>query len=223
MESEQQMVEAVKAGDLARVKELVTNHPQLLSLKVQGWMAAALLALYYNEPEIARWLVSQGAPLDVFAAAATGSLPRLRDLLEEQPDLIRAYAPDGFQPLGLAAFFGAQEAAEYLLKKGAPVNSPSDNSMKVMPLHSAAATRQLEICRLLIEHGADVNAVQADDFTPLHAAAQNGHIELIELLLAHGAQPNVRTSDGRTPLSIAEASGQAPAAEFLRTHGASAS
>ena len=45
-----------------------------------------------------------------------------------------------------------------------------------------AAGRHIEVCRLLIASGADVNATQRHGFTPLHAAAQHGDIELVELL-----------------------------------------
>ncbi|MFM8321128.1 MAG: ankyrin repeat domain-containing protein [Chloroflexota bacterium] len=220
MQGEEQFVEAVKAGDFDRVKALADEHPGLLGLKYQGWMAGALLALYYNEPHIAAWLAERGGLLDVFVAAAVNSLERLRRLLDDDPQLAQAVAPDGFQPLGLAAFFGAPAAAALLVERGAPVDAPSRNAMRVTPLHSAAAGGHVAICRLLLEHGADANARQADEFTPLHAAAQNGSLELIELLLAHGANLQARTAAGLTPLALAQAAGHAPAVELLRGRGA---
>jgi uncharacterized protein len=61
----------------------------------------------------------------------------------------------------------------------------------VMPLHSAAATgdpyARYELAKLLLEHGADPNARQQDDFTPLQAAEQPGDQRLAELLRQHGA------------------------------------
>jgi ankyrin repeat protein len=99
--------------------------------------------------------------LDVFEAAAVGRTERLRELLDEDPSLANAWAEDGFQPLGLASFFGHVDAVRLLLERGADVNSPSRNEMKVMPLHSAAATQhpgaRYELAKLLLEHGADPN------------------------------------------------------------------
>jgi len=66
-----------------------------------------LAAVYYNQPAIADRLVEKGAHLNVFESAATGQLPRLRQLVNEKPELVNAFAIDGFQPLGLAAFFWA--------------------------------------------------------------------------------------------------------------------
>jgi ankyrin repeat protein len=63
--------------------------------------------------------------------------------------------------------------------------------MKVMPLHSAAATNdpqaRYEIATLLLEHGAEPNARQQDDFTPLMAAEQSSDKRLAQLLEEHGA------------------------------------
>ena len=67
----------------------------------------------------------------------------------------------------------------------------------MQPLHSAAAGRHLEVCRLLIAAGADVNATQRDEFTPLHAAAQHGDVELVELFLSAGADPTAQTDERR--------------------------
>jgi ankyrin repeat protein len=61
-----------------------------------------------------------------------------------------------------------------------------------MPLHSAAATSdpetRYELAQLLLEHGADPNARQQDDFTPLMAADQHGDNRLRALLIEHGAE-----------------------------------
>jgi ankyrin repeat protein len=112
-------------------------------------------------------------------------------LLDEDSSRANAFADDGFQPLGLAVFFGNVDAAKLLLERGAEVNSASRNQMKVMPLHSAAAVRdastRYELCKLLLEHGADPNAVQQDEFTPLMEAEQHGDERLKELLVEHGA------------------------------------
>jgi ankyrin repeat protein len=60
--------------------------------------------------------------------------------------------------------------------------------MRVQPLHSAAAARNLEGARHLLAAGADSNAEQQDGFLPLDAAVQNGDDAMQELLRAHGAR-----------------------------------
>ena len=155
-------------------------------------MSELLRAVYRGDQARADELLAAEPELDVFEAAAVGTTERLRELLDQDPKLANAWAEDGFQPLGLASFFGHAEAARLLLERGAEVNSASRNEMKAMPLHSAAATRDPEkrfaLAKLLLEHGADPNARQQDDFTPLMEADQNGDERLRELLIEHGAE-----------------------------------
>jgi uncharacterized protein len=213
-------IDAIKQGNQSQVEQLLNQHPDLIQYKLNGDLSPALLAMYYGEPGVARLLVERDLPLDIFAASGCGQLDRVKALLDANPEQANAVAADGFQPLGLAAFFGQVEVVRLLLWRGAAVDSPSRNPMRVMPLHSAAAHRHLEICRLLLEHGAPVNAVQADDFTPLHEAAQNGQVELVSLLLDYGADVNARKADGQTPLALAVQSGRQEGIDLLRARGA---
>ena len=43
---------------------------------------------------------------------------------------------------------------------------------------------------MLIQNGADVNAVDKDKWTALHYAAQNGHVDVVKVLLQNGANVN---------------------------------
>jgi ankyrin repeat protein len=155
-------------------------------------MSDVLQAIYRGDRDEAERLAA-GKELDVFEAAALGRMERVRDLLEDDPALANAWAEDGFQPLGLASFFGHPDVARVLIERGAEVNSASRNDMKVMPLHSAAATSdpalRYELAKLLLDAGADPNARQQDEYTPLMAADQHGDTSLRELLLDRGATP----------------------------------
>jgi ankyrin repeat protein len=156
-------------------------------------MSELLQAVYRGDRARADELLAADPELDVFEAAAVGKVDRLRELLDEDPSLANAWAEDGFQPLGLASFFGHLEAARLLVERGAEVNSASRNEMKVMPLHSAAATgdpeARYELAKLLLGHGADPNARQRDEFTALMAAEARGDDRLRRLLVQHGAEP----------------------------------
>ena len=215
-------VQAVKAGDSVRVQQMLDADPALLATVKQQGTSPVLLALYNGEPAVATLFIAHGATLDIFEAAATGRTERVRELVQEDPDLANAFASDGFQPLGLAAFFGHREAVELLLAYGASVNSPSHNAQKVMPLHSAVAGQHADIVAVLLDHGAKVNARQADDFTPLHGAAQNGQLHVVQFLVEHGARVNLRNSKGRTPLALAKKAGHTEVVAWLREHGAQA-
>lgn len=220
MENAKNMIAAVKAGDLPTVQALVEKDPSLIHSTDENGLPVILIATYYGEQEIVGFLLSRGAELDIFSAAATGQLPRVKALMQQLPKLVNAYNVDGFQPLGLAAFFGYPKVVEFLLEQGAEVNSPSRNEQKVMPLHSAVAARHLGIARLLLEQGAEAYAKQEAGYTPLHEAAQNGQTDMVKLLLAYGADVHTRKDDGQTPLATALAYGQKEVADLLRHHGA---
>jgi uncharacterized protein len=153
-------------------------------------MSDVLQAIYRGDRDEAERLAAV-RELDVFEASGLGHTDRVGELLDADPSLANAWADDGFQPLGLASFFGHAGTARLLVERGAEVNSASRNAMKVMPLHSAAAAQdpdvRYEISQLLLEAGADPNARQQDEYTPLMAADQHGDERLRELLFAHGA------------------------------------
>ncbi len=207
--------DAVKQGNHPIVSELLAAEPDLANAHTPEGLSAALLATYYQQPAIARLIVEHGANLNLFEAASVGQLALVQSIVTAQPEMINAYAPDGFFPLALAAFFGHIDRVKFLLAQGADVHQTAANAQRVNALHAASANRHLDIARLLIEGGIDVNAVQEGGFTPLQAAAQNGQLELIELLLKHGANPSAKNDSGQTALDIARASNQSVVAERL--------
>ncbi len=212
--------DAIKNGEREALRELLDATPSLAGTPdPDSGLSGLMTALYYGQPETADLFIERGVTLNQFEAAASGQIDRLQELLEAQPARIDDYSPDGFQALGLAAFFGQAEPARWLLERGAQVNMPSQNALRVMPLHSAVAASNLEIARALIDHGADVNAVQNDEFTPLMAAAQNGQMEMIELLLSHDARPDAKRANGQSAADFAREGGHDAAVELLKKHG----
>jgi ankyrin repeat protein len=153
-------------------------------------MTELLEALYRGDEERVSELLAQEPQLNLFEAAAFGRTDRLRDLLAEDPESANAYGGDGFQPLGLACFFGHVEAARLLLDHGADPNTLARNEhIQTNALHAAAASEgkgpdvRLELCKLLLDHGADPSIPQGGgDFRAVDAARQNGDPELERLL-----------------------------------------
>jgi hypothetical protein len=67
-------------------------------------------------------------------------------------------------------------------------------------LINAARKGHLDICRLLIDKGADIEAKDREGWTPLHWVAHTGHIEIARLLCDQGADVKAQTNRGRRPL-----------------------
>lgn len=216
MSTPEDLVAAVNAGDADRVHELVAAQPTLAGARDAAGVSAIMLSRYRFDRATTDALLSADPELDVFEATTLGYIDRLRERLDEDPARATALSPDGFTALHYAAFFGKAEAAKALIEAGAGVNVYSQNGQHVQPLHSAAAGRHHEVCRILLAAGADVNARQQDAYTPLHEAAQHGDVELVELFLSAGADPTARLDSGATPAESAEAAGHPDVANRLR-------
>lgn len=212
----QEFFEAATGGDVSKVKTMLDEDPSLASSRDENGVSVIMKASYYGKRDVVAVLLDSGAELDVFEAAATGRTTRLLDLIAHDPSLVNAYSPDGFTPLGFAVFFGQPQIVKALLESGAEVNTPSRESMKVTPLASAAAAKQTEIARMLIAHGANVNAVAASGHIPLHEASATGNVELVRLLIENGANVNAKTDDGKTPLDFATEYNRPEVIEILK-------
>ena len=211
-----ELIEAVKAGDASRVRELAPQHPDA---RDENGVSALMLSRYHGTPpEVTAALRDARPEIDVFEAATLGDTQRLRELLDADASLAHAWSPDRATALHFAVFFGQPETAALLVERGADVHAVSPTFGDVTPLHSAAAAsaNRTELVHLLLEAGADPNARQGAGFTALHEAAQNGDAAVATDLLDRGADPGAATDDGRTALSIAEEQGHEDVAALLR-------
>ena len=67
--------------------------------------------------------------------------------------------------------------------------------------HYASHSGHEEVCLLLLEQGADVNAqTKSGKVSSLHRAAYSGHVSVVNLLIKYGADPRLCDSDGKIPL-----------------------
>ena len=198
--------DAIKEGNEQEVERRLSLDPSLIHAKENG-LSPIMVAAYHDEPEIASYLADKTVAISIFEASATGKINNVIRQLARDPQLVHAYAEDGFQPLGLASYFGHLDLARYLIKAGAPINSPSRNGLKAAPIQSATAAGHEKIVQMLLQLGADPNIREGNGYTPLHAASQNKDIDMIHTLIYGGADLTLAGKDGKTPLDIAAESG----------------
>ena len=89
-----------------------------------------------------------------------------------------------------------------LLEAGANVSTVTHGG-GYTPLHVAAVGRRAEIGRVLIEAGADYDAMNTNEITPLHLAAKNGDLVFARMLADSGADVNAGNAPRGRPLHYA--------------------
>jgi cyclase len=126
--SAQEILEAVKSGDLGKVKTLVEKNPGIVKERGQGGALILFAALRFRQREIADYLISKGADVNVrdnfgntplHVACGTGlSLDFVKLLVEKGAD-VNAVADYSGRPLDTALEDGDTSVSEYLTSQGA--------------------------------------------------------------------------------------------------------
>jgi ankyrin repeat protein len=110
--------------------------------------------------------------------------------------------------------------AECFLQAGWDINFKDGSNGRTL-LHGAANRGSLKPTQWLLEHGADVAAIDGNGKTPLHVAAErNTSSSVIFLLLKHGAEINKADNFGRAPLFYAKQNNRAKVVRYLEENGA---
>jgi ankyrin repeat protein len=158
-------------------------------------------AVRYRNVDILNVLIAAGA--DVTSKDELGNTILDAAGVEGDPAICAALAQAGavrsaFGTVWQAAYHGDAERVRELLAAGAePIIGEGRG-----PLNLAAMNGHVEVCRILLEAGLDVEGTTDDRFTPLMSAAAGGHVEVVRLLLEHGADVKAKWG-ANTPLKAA--------------------
>jgi ankyrin repeat protein len=172
-------------GNLVRVEELISDYPDIVDAKASFDETALQAAAQMGREDIANFLLSHGAVMDIFGASMLGDVKRVREFLERDRNRANAPGGHGFPPLYYAAVKNRIEIAEVLLRNGANVNMGEGSNTA---LHAAALNGQAEFALWLLNHGAHVNALDYEGKTPLAIAEKAGQSKLVELLRKNGGE-----------------------------------
>lgn len=170
------------------------------------WWAAS-----HGHLSLARTLIDRGADVNtpdhhggtpLTQAASSGHLEMVRFLVEMGAD-VDAQIYDGRTALNLAVTNGRTRVAKYLLSLEEDPNRAGSSGHT--PLMVAAENNWYDLAQLLIEQGADVNAVHPgpgsyaalQGWTPLVFAVRAGSVRMARLLIEAGADVNHQVPPGR--------------------------
>lgn len=168
--------------DLDSVKSMLAEQPALLNENAT-WVETPLqAAAHVGNVEIARYLLDQGAPLDICTAAMLGMKDEVSAFLADDPELVQATGAHNIPLMYFPTLYGHIDIAELLLKAGTPMNAAEEEAHSQSPLHGATLFNQVEMTQWLLDHDANPYAVDYDGKTAFDRAEEKGFTEIADLL-----------------------------------------
>ena len=275
-------VEAVIDGDVATLKKLLAEEPELVrarSTRVNNFdppMHRSTLLHYLaangvegyrqrspkNAAEVAKLLLEAGADPNALSWAYGGQCTTMALLVSSSPpahagvqvplvetliDYGASTAPEGegnwTSPIETALVFGKHDAAQALVRRGAPIQSLAaaaglgrgDDVTRMLPSSSeedrhralalAAQNGHPDVVGMLLDAGEDPNRFNPpgthSHTPPIHQAIAAGHLDVVKLLVDRGARLDIKdTIHHGTPLGWAKYCEQPAIAQYLREVGA---
>jgi len=140
--------------------------------------------------------------------------PKRQSRPSERPEKARA------APLNYAAFYGMHDIAASLIDEHSQDVDSRSFDNKQTPFHVALHRRHMNVAQLLLEHGADADARDDDEYTPLLWASLEEDLELVRFLFKHGVDAEARDKRDFTALERAAKRGNVELARILLEHGA---
>ncbi len=157
-QSELTLHEACAAGVADKVRAAIgASGSKLIDTPAADGFTPLSLACFFGHPEIAAYLVDQGANVNLAATNPMKVAPLHAAVAARQPAIVRV-----------------------LIQAGADVNQPQQNGWR--PLHAAAQNGDEESVKLLLEHGADRQARADNNQTPSDLAMLKGNAAIVALL-----------------------------------------
>ncbi|WP_157898757.1 ankyrin repeat domain-containing protein [Luteitalea pratensis] len=216
------LIEAARKGDLEAVRAELARDPDLAHVSNETGDTPLLQAAHKGHLDVVLALLAAGANPD--ATRADGTRPihatLMPDWRSRVPEDRKAAIADALLARGVrytmlvAALRGditwmrqelARDRSSTFAKAAADTLANDEDTCHQRPLSAAAGRNDMEMVRLLLEHGADPNLPEegAPRGQALFRAVLHRHEAIVPLLLAHGADPNAMVESGGTPMEHA--------------------
>lgn len=221
--------EAITAGDVARVAEMLRQDPGLANIPDENdqFLSPPLcLAAIVGNIEIAQLLLDAGTDVDsgdsdestpLHVAALNRHGDMVAFLLEHGADINRRDRNGGYA-LSFGASGGDEAVVQLLLDAGVDLNYWQPQGFTLY--HFAASRNLRNLMDALLARGDDINQATDTGMTPMHWAALHDQGDMITYMIQNGAEHSPAEKDGETPLGLAAQRGGANAVRALLEAGA---
>lgn len=175
-----------------------------------------MLSLFLTELEIdVNAVTDEYVQTALISAVVKGNIALSEFLINNGADV---NATDGFGETALmwAVTNGNAVLSEFLISNGADVNAKTDGFGETALMW----VRNVEVAKILIDSGVDINAVSKYGMTALMYAIRENNVEVAKLLIENGADVNIVSNKGETALSLATKEKNDELVKFLKSSGA---
>jgi len=213
------------------VKLLIENGADVNKRDEDDSTPLHIVAKNENGYEITTLLLNNGARINAkdkygftplfYAAENENTIEILKLLIECGAD-INVKNNTGQTPIFASLFNGNYNTTRFLIKIGAEVNVKTSLKDKIMPgftplilLLYSRNGNQIDIVKMLIDKGVNVNAQDGFGNTALHLAATKNYLEIACVLLNRNADPSIYNKNKNTPRQLAYNYGNSELVELL--------
>jgi ankyrin repeat protein len=175
--------------DFEKVKQLHKLCPMLMMTRSTWDEMAIEAAAHMGLVPMAQYFADQGVPVSACTATILGAQDLVKRLVREDPGTLRERGAHDIALLAYTAYANPQiDIADFLLNAGADVHT---RSLGQTALHIAAGKGHVELAKVFLDHGADVNAVakvQGTPLTPFALAVKAKRDKMADFLKEHGGR-----------------------------------
>ena len=194
-----ELFQAIRRGEISAIRKVLDRDPKLIGTVDENGSTPLILAAYWAGAAEVKELLARGADPNAKNDSGVAALIPATDNLESTRMLVEAGAEvnarteAGDTALIVAAQrAGAARVVGYLLDKGANLKTSTNDGATA--LHRAAECGDVDVLKLLVDKGAEVDAQRKSPFggqSPLASAVVFGHGAAVRYLLSKGAKANI--------------------------------
>lgn len=182
---------AVMSDSIEVAEFLINNGADIYLCTSEDWDSLIDLAALSGNLNIIKFFLENGFNRNVFledgslmSAAVNNYAEVARYLINQGKDINMHDSSSSMTALRMAAQMHSAECVELLCNMGADTEAESDYGTALL---GAVSAGDLEIVKILVNHGANVNYVNNDGSTPYEMAVYKGYEDIAEYLLKRGA------------------------------------
>lgn len=199
-----------------------------IDFKDKAGQTALIHAITSKKIDTAKFLIEKGADINLvdsngnnalIYAVEVGNIEFVKYLVSKGAD-INAESEFGITALCRAACLKSTDIAKFLIERGANIDGAKIKKSDHSPLQDAVYLGNMDMVKLLVNNGANVNLKNASGNSIIYFAVCQNRTEILKFLLGKNILVDALTTDNISPAMIATIKGNKEILKLLISHGA---